>query len=274
MQLVERSLTQDQREQYERDGYVICRGPLSPDEALAIREAFMRQNEHGPVPGLSDIRTDFRHDDPLSFYPRMMNPHLHPDLPVGPVAKRYLLDSRLQPILAELLGEEPVAVQTMFYFKPPKSRGQELHQDNFYLRVKPGTCMAAWIAIDDVDAENGGMKVVCGSHRMEVVCPQPADAATSFTREYVPVPDGMTAVHADMQAGDVLFFNGSLIHGSTPNSSATRFRRSLICHYVPRGSQELAHWYSSPMTFAGEVLEIAEAVGGGPCGTAQPSSPH
>ena len=85
----------------------------------------------------------------------------------------------------------------------------------------------------------------------------------------------MEAVHCDMKAGDVLFFNGSLIHGSTPNTSTDRFRRSLIAHYVPRHSQELAHWYKSPLTFDGEVVQIAEATGGGPCGTPQAAmGPH
>ena len=78
-----------------------------------------------------------------------------------------------------------------------------------------------------------------------------------------------------MKAGDVLFFNGSLIHGSTPNTSATRFRRSLIFHYVPEGSAEMSECYHSRLTFGGrEVTSIAAATGGGPCGVAQPMAAH
>jgi hypothetical protein len=33
-------------------------------------------------------------------------------------------------------GTEPYAVQIMFYFRPRGSRGQALHQDNFYLRPR------------------------------------------------------------------------------------------------------------------------------------------
>ena len=54
---------------------------------------------------------------------------------------RYMLDSRIEGILTELMGDSPLAVQSMFYFKPPGARGQDFHQDNFYLKVKPGTCM-------------------------------------------------------------------------------------------------------------------------------------
>ena len=196
-----------------------------------------------------------------------MHPHKHLDLPVGRVALDHLLSPELEPLLRALLGEEPLAAQTMFYFKPPGARGQELHQDNFYLRVSPGSCLAAWLAVDDVDEENGGMKVVPGTHRSEVGCPEEADLTTSFSADYVPVPAGKQAVHVNMRAGDVLFFNGSLIHGSTPNRSATRFRRSLIAHYVPRSSEEVAGWYKPLLTFDRTEVVKAEVGGGGPCGT-------
>jgi phytanoyl-CoA hydroxylase len=267
------ALTEQQRSQFERDGFLIVRGFYSPAEINEIRETFMAVNANGPVPGLSDGHAIADPNDPLSFYPRMMHPHVHPEVPVGPLSRKYLLDRRLYPILDSLLGEEPAAAQSMFYFKPPKARGQELHQDNFYLRVKPGTCLAAWIAVDDVDPENGGMKVVPGSHKLEIFCPQQADSRVSFTGDYVPVPEGMEAVPCNMKAGDVLFFNGSLIHGSTPNTSADRFRRSLIFHYVPRHSQELAQWYHA-LTFDDAPVTIAHATGGGPCGVAVPMGPH
>ena len=117
------------------------------------------------------------------------------------------------------------------------------------------------------------MKVVPGTHRLDITCPEQADLSTSFSADYVPVPEGKVAVHANMQAGDVLLFGGSLIHGSTPNSSSERFRRSLIAHYVPRSSEEVAHWYKPLLSFDHSEVEKADAIGGGPCGTVA-SSPH
>lgn len=260
------------------DGYFVARGLLDQSEVAEIREAFMAANANGPVNGLSEITTnlgDYTANDPLAFYPRMMMPHLHADKEVGQIALKYMLDMRLRPYLHAFMNEEPVAVQSMFYFKPPNARGQELHQDNYYLAVKPGTCVAAWIAIDDADFENGGMKVVPGTQDMELVCPEQADSSTSFTTDYVRPPDGLDAVHVDLQAGDVLFFNGFLIHGSSPNKSASRFRRSLICHYIPLGSTEVGGYFRQFMqTFDGKDVSVAEATGGGPCGTVQPAGPH
>src|SRR5690606_26656700 len=139
---------------FDRDGFAVARGLFSPEEMDVLRDTFMEANKDGPVEGLSEVRrtkVDGRIDgydrsDPLPVYPRMMQPHRYPQLPVGVLARRYMLDARLKPVLEACMEDEPVAVQSMFYFKPPGARGQDLHQDNFYLRVKPGTCCAAWIA--------------------------------------------------------------------------------------------------------------------------------
>ncbi len=270
------ALSMQQRQEFERDGFIAMRGLITPEEIAMIRDTFMAQASNGPVPGLSDIRSGQPSgNDPLARYPRMMHPHQHDDKPVGPLARRYMFDARLEPILTELLGEEPYACQSMFYFKPPGARGQDLHQDNFYLRVKPGTCMAAWIAVDDADAGNGGMMCVPQTAGIDIACPEPSDPTLFFTSEHVEPPPGLEPQMMNLKAGDVLFFNGSVIHGSTPNTSTDRFRRSLIFHYVPASTVEMSHWYEA-ISFAGERQHIEVNMDGGPCGTVQdlPAGPH
>jgi hypothetical protein len=255
------------------------RGLFDADEIAEIRDTFMDQAKDGPVAGLSDVPraregAPAQSSDPLAFYPRMMHPHKHTDKAVGPLAMRYMRDARLRPILTELFEEEPFAVQSMFYFKPPGARGQDLHQDNFYLKVKPGTCMAAWVAVDDADEGNGGMMCVPQTASIDIACPETADPALSFTLERVAPPAGLEPQMMRLRAGDVLFFNGNVIHGSTPNTSADRFRRSLIFHYVPASTVELSHWYEA-LSFDGQKQDIAISMDGGPCGTAgAPAGPH
>jgi ectoine hydroxylase-related dioxygenase (phytanoyl-CoA dioxygenase family) len=198
-----------------------------------------------------------------------MHPHEISDL-----ARDVLLDARLRTVLEVLLGEEVLAAQSMFYFKPPGARGQALHQDNFYLRVEPGTCVAAWLACEVIDRENGGLEVVPGTHRMDLFCPEEADAGVSFAREYVPPPPGLAPVPVDMEPGDVLFFNGSLVHGSQPNRAADRFRRSFIGHYVGRSAERIGGFYRT-LTMNGARVELPESEGAGPCGTEfAPQGPH
>jgi ectoine hydroxylase-related dioxygenase (phytanoyl-CoA dioxygenase family) len=274
----------DGTQQFRRHGFVVVRGLFSDREIAEFRDTFMAMARNGPVEGLSEARqpgnrggtADYAADDPLAFYPRMLHPHKHMDKPVGPLSMKYLLHPRLEPLLAELFAEEPVAVQSMFYFKPPRSRGQALHQDNFYLRVRPGTCIAAWVAIDDADAENGGMLCVSNTRNYPIQCPEEANLLDSFTIEHVTPPPGSAAELVPMRAGDVLFFNGNVIHGSGPNRSTQRFRRAFICHYVPRSTTELSPWYSTPYRFNRELMSIPGANGGGPCGNAEDGqqAPH
>jgi phytanoyl-CoA hydroxylase len=275
---IAQTLAPSQLQQFRRDGYLVVRG-LFLTEVAELRDTFMAANANGPVEGLSEIRhrgTPGGYDaaDPLSFYPRMMNPHRHPERAVGPLTLRTMLDPRLHGILCDLLDDEPLAGQSMFYFKPPGARGQDLHQDNFYLRVKPGTCMAAWLAIDDADEQNGGMVVVPGTGNLEIACPEKAHPDRFFTTEHVAPPPGKREQLVSLTAGDVLFFNGSLIHGSYPNTSADRFRRALIFHYMPLHCAEVHEWYKPLLRFDGSVVEKAAASGGGPCGNTQPMARH
>ena len=74
-----------------------------------------------------------------------------------------------------------------------------------------------------------------------------------------------------MRAGDVLFFNGSVVHGSRPNRS-DRWRRSFICHYAPASATAIHAWYHPCLDFNGREFDgFAEAEHGGHCGAAFPA---
>lgn len=244
--------------QFREDGFMVVRGLFGYDEVDRLCAEFAALHAAGPVPGHFEPSASA---DPLRRHPRVMQPH-----EINGLALRVLLDARLRAVLETLLGEEVLAAQSMFYFKPPGARGQALHQDNFYLRVEPGTCVAAWVACDVIDRDNGGLEVVPGTHRMDLFCPEEADAGLSFAREYVPPPVGLEVVPVDMAPGDVLFFNGSVVHGSQPNRSADRFRRSFIGHYVGRSTERIGHYYRT-LSMSGERVRLLESEGGGPCGT-------
>jgi ectoine hydroxylase-related dioxygenase (phytanoyl-CoA dioxygenase family) len=256
---------------YDDNGVVHVRGLLSPDEVAEIRDVFMDQVERDNSIGRDD---NIGPDDVLARYPRFVHPHRRDDLEVGRLARRWMLDPRVVGPVIDMVG--PVyAAQSMFYFKPPTARGQALHQDNIFLQAHPETCIAAWLAIDDCDGENGGLKVVPGSHRYEIVCPDEADPEESFTSTEITLPDGFATVQTEMDAGDALFFHGSMVHGSDRNRSTDRFRRSLIFHYVPVDSVEIARFYNPLLQLDGTEISIAESADGGACGDGwTPSAPH
>ena len=248
-------------EQLLTEGYHVARGLFSPDEVAALRGHAMDLVHHRSGEFCEGGAVDPDSADPLRRYPRIIQPH-RKDL----TSRRFLLAPRLRVLLTELLGEEPVAVQTMIYFKPPGGRGQALHQDQRYLQVAPGTCVAAWLALDDCDPDNGGMRVVPRSHLLDLLCPVPSDTDRSFTAETVPVPEGLAPVDVVMQAGDVLFFLGNVIHGSEPNTTQDRFRRVIVGHYATGDAQRISRWYEGAMSFDELPAPLEGVEGGGRCG--------
>jgi ectoine hydroxylase-related dioxygenase (phytanoyl-CoA dioxygenase family) len=263
-------LNTQQLEQYQRDGYYVARGLFSAEEVSRYREHYMILRETSQYagdfagvaiqkPGQSPV--DGEKPDPLQMYPRMIHMHRWDDLSL-----RWFLDVRIRDYLTALLGAEPFAVQTMLYFKPPGARGQAFHQDQFYLRVQPGTCMAAWLALDDCDEANGCIQVIAGSHTWNILCTVPADTTQSFTDITVPLPEGVTPVPIVMKAGDMLFFNGSLVHGSFPNTTADRFRRALIGHYIVGDARKVAEFYHPVLRMDGSVVQLDFSEQGSSCG--------
>jgi ectoine hydroxylase-related dioxygenase (phytanoyl-CoA dioxygenase family) len=263
---------QKQAKAFARDGYVLARGLFTPAEVAEIRELFTRMHATG-VPGHYEPRTVAdgvqNPDDPLFQYPRVMMPHRF-----NARARHYLLLPAVTERLRVFFGVEPVAAQSMFYFKPPGARGQALHQDQFYLLAEPGTCVAAWTAIDDCDEENGAMLIVPKSKDLPIACPDTADARVSYTSHFVPVPKGHKAQLVKMKAGDTLFFNGSIIHGSGPNRSKTRFRRAFICHYVAGDVRRVSGGYRPLIKLDGTEYDVEPQTSGGPCGEGWKGSLH
>lgn len=255
-------MTNEQLAFWNTEGYFIARGLFPAEDVAAIRQHFDVIAAAGK-PIANYWEPDLSATEPLKRYPRVMHPHRWD----SGFSLRYLLHPRVRDVLAALYGEEPIAAQTMFYFKPPGARGQALHQDNFYLQVQPGTCIAAWTAIDKATPENGGLYVVPGTQDIDVVCPETADDQESFTTHLVRPPKGKKAIPTELAPGDTLFFNGSVVHGSPPNRSRTLWRRSFICHYLPRSARHIARFYDPLYDFAGNIVHCDMSDVGGPCGT-------
>ena len=110
------------------------------------------------------------------------------------------------------------------------------------------------------------MQVLPGSHNLPVLCTERADTRLSFTDVTVTVPEGVPIVPVLTEPGDVPFFNGALIHGSYPNTSLDRFRRTLIGHYIAGEAEKVGGYYHPVLRFDGTEVKLGVSEGGGPCG--------
>ena len=253
-------ITAEHLQYFQQNGYFVARKLFQEEEVQFYIDHYMRLRQAGSYPG-DTSGVDIGGNDPLKKYPRMIHMHRWDE-----TSLKWMIDPRINTCLTGLMGREPFAVQTMLYFKPPRARGQALHQDQYYLRVQPGTCIAAWMALDRCDEENGCLQVVPGSQNWPLLCTQKADVQQSFSPVTVPLPEDQDVVSIVMEPGDVLFFNGSVVHGSGPNYSDERFRRSLIGHYIAGEAHQVAEFYHPALRMDGSIVDLEVSQGGGACG--------
>jgi len=252
------------KQEFELHGYAVVRGILEADEVRDLQDHFAWIHETGAEGNYEHVSPEEAGGDPLLVYPRVMNPHRF-----SPKAREYTVDPRYARVLEALFGEEPLAVQSMLYFKPPGSRGQAMHQDQFYLQVRPGTCIAAWTALDRCDRANGGMIMVPHTQSLAIDCRKagkPGAGSYGPNAIPIPVPDGYRGEAPELDPGDAIFFNGSLLHGSGRNVTKDRFRRSFICHYVGVSCETISQSYHPLVDMNGRDVVRGKTTDGGPCG--------
>ncbi len=255
-------ITSTQIHDFQQNGYCIVSDLFSPAELDAMEEFFEEFRLCGEE--VFDGGSRYEELDKTKQQVRAMHPHRH-----SSKALAWGLQESVMDVLEVLLGSPALLAQTMYYFKPPGSKGQGMHQDNFYLLAKPATCIAAWTPIDDADEINGCLYAAPGSQHSAIFCPEGTDGTwmnygdshiRPFPREFKPVP-------VPVRRGQTMFFGGQLLHGSGPNRHPTRSRRTFIGHYVNEASEELSKFYHPVMDRQGCIVTtVREGSGGGPCG--------
>lgn len=120
--------------------------------------------------------------------------------------------------------------------KPPgeKSRETNWHQDAPYWPMNPVGALSAWIAVDDVDLQNGCMQFIPGSHKYGKLEPIKLGVDGESVVEKMKQAGQTVGEPAvmDMPAGGVTFHHGCLFHYATPNRS-DRPRRAFAIIYIP-----------------------------------------
>lgn len=181
---------------------------------------------HGFV---GDKALDDLQDEELAGLTRIMRPHLF-----DRETRDLLLAPELWRWIEALLGEGALLAHSIFVPKPPRARGCAVHSDHHYFRAEPEPCLAAFVALDDADDDNGAFCVVPRTHGGDHRPQRAADATRSGVEDEFDIPDGAALCPIAVAAGDVILFDSSILHGSMPNDSPSRWRRALIGHYVAR----------------------------------------
>jgi ectoine hydroxylase-related dioxygenase (phytanoyl-CoA dioxygenase family) len=284
----------DEFSTYQRDGFVVVRDLVAQSEVDELREhteALMAgelpeqravapvhrsEAEAGAVQLLEPPPAGLSDDERAQWFLRLHMLHRRLEL-----HERYLLHPRVLDVLEALIGPDVTALQSMLFVKPPGKPGQGWHQDSFYIPTHPDTLIGAWIAIDACDELNGAMWFAKGS-QVEPIYPPPLDtygfsdqtmlSGLDCVRGVSDPDDGRNAltrvadrydqVLASAQPGDVVFFNGHILHRSKANYTTDRYRRSFVGHYM--NARSFTQWgriiEPGEDTMAADVID--EATGG------------
>lgn len=149
--------------------------------------------------------------------------------------------------LAEELLDGPAVPRNLQYFNKAAGVGMPTpaHQDGFYFMLDPCAAVTMWLALDNVDEENGCMRYVRGSHRrgMRAHGSTHTLGFSQGIKDYPSEIDLADEVALPASPGDLLAHDALTIHRADGNRSADRSRRALgFIYYSQRAKEDsVAH---------------------------------
>ncbi|MFP6665702.1 MAG: phytanoyl-CoA dioxygenase family protein [Pirellulales bacterium] len=225
-EMSETPLTENQVEQFQRDGYLIVPKLLDDAEASLLKEAAVadaRMQQAG-----MDIKDTSGRRTNLSLWN-----HAGDDI-YGVVARCHRIVNSME----QLLGDEVYHYHSKMSAKEPKVGGAwEWHQDYGYWYNNG--CLfpdmaSVFIAVDRNTRENGCLQLLRGSHLLGRIEHGIFGEQTGADPERVAVAvERLERVYCEMEPGDGLYFHGNLLHASDPNLSDEP-RWCLLCCYNTR----------------------------------------
>ena len=157
---------------------------------------------------------------------------------LDPVFDAFSRTPELAAAVASLGYEDPVILQSMYIFKPPRIGGEVYcHQDSTFLYTEPETCIGFWFALEDATIDNGCMHFIPRAHRgpLKELHYRNAEGKMAFkTLDDSPWPDNAT-VPAEAKAGTLVIFDGRAPHLSGPNRS-DKSRHAYTLHVIDKKS--------------------------------------
>lgn len=167
-------------------------------------------------------------------------------------------------IVSDLFGENVIGWGSHFFCKMPHDgKAVAWHQDSSYWPLSPSKALTVWLAIDDVDMENGGMKFIAGSHLHGHMTYRPSTAEEhNVLNQTIDNPEQYgQLVENPLKAGQISIHSDLLLHGSEPNNSDRR-RCALTLRYAAadvhahlgwnekgvwvKGKDDSGHWSNQP----------------------------
>jgi phytanoyl-CoA hydroxylase len=228
------SETFDTKDRFDRDGYLTVE-PLFDAAKMAEINVELDRFIADRVQGMGKNEVYYEDIDDRSSIKQMMNMHDH-----DPYFDDLLENSAIRTMAETALGEDVKGVNVEYFNKPPGiGKATPAHQDGYYFHIKPLQAVTGWLALEDVDHENGCLHYVRGSHKTELR-PHGRSNVLGFSQgmtDFGTDNDKENTVGFPCGAGTFLMHHCNTIHWAGMNRSKTRSRRALGFIYFAKSAE-------------------------------------
>lgn len=149
---------------------------------------------------------------------------------------------RLTEILDLLLGRPVELFQSVNFLEASEERA---HSDFIHMSTYPyGYLIAVWIALEDIDSENGPLFYYPGSHKLKYIMNRDYDhggnrwlLGKESKKRYAEAIEklieeqGLEKKEFTASKGDIIIWHANLLHGGKKVIDPTRTRKSMVMHY-------------------------------------------
>lgn len=238
------ALSADEIVEYQERGVLRPGRVLTDDQIDRLRDALARARSRQEEYDLLDP----------ALWPTKTKDTKEPGKSVGLLFNLWLQDDDFREVSflpqlarwsAQLIGSRQVRLlEDGVIFKDPGTGGAlHWHQDYPYWPLATPVATTAWIALDDVTLDNGGMRVAVGSHLLGERLPASFGGGTSYGEDkrsplIKPIEDpeqiGFEVEPVELRAGEVSFHTPLTWHASGPNTTDGP-RRGFVIRYAGDG---------------------------------------
>jgi len=225
--------SEDLLSRFDTDGFVCLPEFLSADEVgetCQNLDRFIAEE----VPKLPAQHAFFEDKSRPETLKQLQNLHTY-----DPFFGRRTVGSRFEELASKLMRDRALA-QNLQYFNKPAGVGKPTpaHQDGFYFMLNPCVAVTMWLALEQVDGENGCVRYVPGSHQLGMR-PHCRTNTLGFSQGIADYGDADRSAEVMMPAapGDLLVHDALTIHRAEGNNSSNRSRRAMGLVYFAQSAK-------------------------------------
>jgi phytanoyl-CoA hydroxylase len=230
-------ITESEIERFRRDGFLVIERLLASSRITALRESFPKLFGGRFDTGVYPDEWYWREGMSLPDVTRHMANAWKADLTVAKLA----LSEHIGRAATRLMGWSGARLgQDTIWWKAPKTKPIAHHQDSSFMTfLAPPTTVTCWITLDDTHRDAGTLEYVPGSHLWPLTSlPEAFHGQEDYRSQMIAAAAAVgieprDPVFVEVPAGSCVFHAGEIWHGSGPNLTEDRMRRSIGIHMIP-----------------------------------------